>query len=180
MIAVDEIQYALKDYFKIDGSYTIDPHTHLVSVNGHVSLVKVTNHIPVKFDHVSGDFYCNDRNLTSLVGSPRYVGGSFVCGFNQLKGLTGAPVHVGGDFLFTRNPLESLERAPDHVGGQFFFTWNYKLPLLRCLRYKKIKMNVAPDEPKQILNKYAGQGKAAALNCALELKKAGYPENARW
>lgn len=36
--------------------------------------------IPVKFDHVTGDFDCGDNNLYNLVNAPKQVDGNFDCG----------------------------------------------------------------------------------------------------
>ena len=65
-------------------NYTINDDMS-IDVDGSVFLddVKI-NKLPLKFRNVSGFFACNNNNLVSLEGSPKYVGGSFVCSFNKL------------------------------------------------------------------------------------------------
>lgn len=131
-------------------------------------------------ERVGGTFNCYANRLTSLKGSPVHVGRSFWCDYNQLTSLLGAPDHVGGSVYAVNNPLKSLEGAPTHVQLIFEVTWDPALPLLRLLAYSQARVSGAPAQVEQIISKYAGQGKAAALNCALELKQAGYAENAKW
>lgn len=227
MVDVNKISDLLKEHFKIDGAYEIDPLTGLVNVSGDISVtddwrVMPITRLPVNFGHVTGDFlcenermvslkgsphlvdgsfYCTNSKLTSLKGAPKRVGGTFNCYNNRLKTLKGAPVHVGDDFWCGYNQLTSLLGAPDHVGGSvyaegnplkslegapthvrliFEVTWDPALPLLRSLAYSQARVSGAPAQVEQIISKYAGQGKAAALNCALELKQAGFEGNARW
>jgi hypothetical protein len=63
------------------------------------------------------------------------------------------------------------------------------LPLLRCLTVQgKVAITDAGDSNfwdktlTDILNdaRWMGKGKQGMLNCALELKKAGYTGNAKW
>ena len=70
-------EYGIKNY-TINGDGSID-------VNGHVNLThKGLTKLPLKFNHVSGNFYCGYNNLTSLEGSPKSVGGNFWCYNNNL------------------------------------------------------------------------------------------------
>ena len=75
--------------------------------------------IPVKFNKVGGDFYCDNNKLTSLEGAPEKVGGGFYCDNNKLTSLEGAPKEVGGSFWCNNNKLTSLEGAPEIVSGNF-------------------------------------------------------------
>ena len=43
---------------------------------------------------MSGNFYCNGNDLTSLSGCPVSVGGNFSCSFNRLTSLEGCPNNV--------------------------------------------------------------------------------------
>ena len=54
---------------------------------------------------VTGYFYCNNNNLTSLEGAPKEVGGGFYCSSNNLTSLEGAPKKVGGSFNCYGNPV---------------------------------------------------------------------------
>ena len=88
------------------------------------------------------------------------------------------------------NQLTSLEGLPETLKGVFFVSWNPKLPLLRSLVAKEIDLrgdlsftNAKYGEMFQvrdILNKYAGEGKVGALKAAAELIRAGFKDNARW
>lgn len=87
------------------------------------------------------------------------------------------------------NPhLEDLQGIP--ACKELFISYRPNLALLRALVVANINVrNMTPhfpdrpDAPAQlrtILRKYAGKGKSAMLNCALDLKKAGFGSNARW
>ena len=60
-----------------DGSYDVDGDVRLVNLK----LVK----LPLKFNHVSGYFWCDNNHLTTLEGAPKTVGGNFSCTNNQKK-----------------------------------------------------------------------------------------------
>lgn len=182
MVNIEEIQKLLKKHFTTKKKVTIDPQSGAVSVVGDVLLkgsIKV-NHLPVTFDRVGGDFFCEYNQLQILTGVPHTVQGNFHCEHNQLTSLQGAPNHVGGGFIAFDNNLLSLDGLPSHIGGAFQLNWNDKLPLLRCLALNHVMLVRAPDVVSQIMNKYMGQGKTVMLNCALELKQAGYEGNAKW
>ena len=61
--------------YNVNGDVDLEQFKHLVGSDG-----KLT----VKFNKVTGDFYCMDLNLTSLEGCPEKVGGSFYCNNNEL------------------------------------------------------------------------------------------------
>jgi hypothetical protein len=203
MVNPNHISEQLDDYFYIDGAWDISPDG-TVNVQGDVRMIKSTLQLPVQFGTVSGAFDCEDKTLTSLVGSPHHVGGNFWCNENWLTSLVGAPTHVGGSFVCENNKLSNLVGAPSYVGMGFFCTWNkltslegapahagenvilgecfqcdyhMQLPLLRLLNYHSVNLKRAPVSITRILKKYAGQGKKAALSCAAELIKAGHAED---
>lgn len=112
-------------------NYTINDDL-TVDVDGDVNLVKKNLHfLPVKFGKVSGNFYCHDNLLNSLVGSPREVGGNFFCSNNSMLSLKGAPREVGGDFSCSFNHFATLEGAPREVGGDFYCQGNSLLISLK-------------------------------------------------
>jgi hypothetical protein len=116
-----EIEELLKEYFDITGAPTINADG-TVNIEGHCFLkttIKVSQ-LPVKFGKVSGNFYCADNKLTSLVGAPQSVGGYFNCSNNQLISLEGAPQAIGAGFYCYRNQLTSLVGSPQSVGGDFY------------------------------------------------------------
>ncbi len=101
--------------------YTINPDGS-IDVNGDVNLTytyKRLTELPLKFNRVSGSFFCTFNKLTSLDGSPEHVGGNFWCYENQLTTLKGSPSYVGGDFLCYDNELTSLKGSPIVIGQHF-------------------------------------------------------------
>ena len=119
-----------EDYKDIDAicqEYYIENYTinedGTIDVGGDVFL-QVKNKLPLKFNRVSGNFYCNDNKLVSLEGAPRDLGGDFYCNYNNLTSLEGAPKWVGGNFYCNDNKLVSLEGAPRDLGGDFYCRYN--------------------------------------------------------
>ena len=51
-----------------------------------------------RLNKVDGYFRCENNNLTSLQGAPKYVGGCFYCRNNNLTSLQGAPKYICDDF----------------------------------------------------------------------------------
>ena len=103
------------------GTWTYNSSTGLVDVVGSFDcrseLLKTLS--GVKFGKVSGDFYYEGNQLTTLKGAPQEVGGDFDCQRNILTSLEGAPQEVGGYFYCSGNKLTSLEGAPEKIGGDF-------------------------------------------------------------
>jgi hypothetical protein len=126
----DQIDNICKDYQIVN--YSINPDGS-IDVDGKVDIEFMNRDLfklPLKFNKVSGDFYCSDHELTSLSGSPRIVGGNFYCSDNNLTSLVGGPVTVGGNFYCRYNQLTSLEGSPTTVGKHFTFTGNHLLSTL--------------------------------------------------
>jgi hypothetical protein len=115
-------KYGITKYnFNSDGTIDVYGNVNLGSEN----LTK----IPIKFNNVSGHFYCAVNNLTSLIGCPKSVGGNFSCFNNELTSLEDAPKSVGGWFDCSGNQLTSLEGCPKSV-GKHFYCYNNKLTSL--------------------------------------------------
>ena len=95
-------RYLISNYsINLDGS---------IDVDGNVSIATGRlEKLPLKFNKVSGDFYCSWINLTTLEGCPKEVGDDFYCSYNKLKTLEHSPLIIGGHFYCMNNPLESLE-----------------------------------------------------------------------
>ena len=101
-------------------NYTINEDS-TIDVDGDVDLRnKGLTKLPLKFGKVSGDFYCQYNQLTSLSGDPLSVGGYFDCSFNQLKSLSGAPLSVGGNFYCSYNQLKSLDGISRRISGGIY------------------------------------------------------------
>ena len=65
-------------------NYTINKDG--VDVKGNVEISnRNLVEIPIKFNKVGGDFYCDNNKLTSLEGAPEKVGGSFYCYNNKAQ-----------------------------------------------------------------------------------------------
>ena len=102
-------------------NYTIN-QDESINVNGNVdlSMKKKLTKLPLKFNKVSGNFYCHSNQLTSLEGSPKEIGGNFYCSNNKLTSLEGGPKEVGRYFCCQYNQLTSLEGGPKKVCGNFY------------------------------------------------------------
>lgn len=74
--------------------------------------------IPIKFNKVDGNFYCQDNSLVTLEGAPNIVTGRFLCQYNNLKNLKGGPSYAG-EYLATDNPIDSIEWLPKEVENDF-------------------------------------------------------------
>lgn len=188
--ATEEQEEMLHKYFSfgVSGSFKIlfKKNTQEYSVYGaDMSVNTFMSHMPVKFHEVSGNFYAVNLGLQSLQGCPKWVGSVFSASDNQFVDLQGGPVSVGDSFIVGYNKkIQSLDGFPTHVGGKFIIEYKPSLPLLRALVAQKgvrfLNQSSNSRKVEEIMNKYAGQGKAAALNCALDLKQAGFVDNARW
>ena len=141
-----------------EGTWTYNPATELVDVKGNFdcSKQKRKSLSGVRFGKVSGDFYCENNNLTSLEGAPQEVGGNLWCYGNNLTSLAGAPQKVGSEFDCSGNNLTSLVGAPQEVGGAFWCK-NNKLTSLEgapqkvggdfdCKNNKLTSLEGAPQE----------------------------------
>ena len=102
-------------------NYTINPDGS-IDVDGDVDLYNYNlTEFPLTFNRVSGDFYCNNNQLTSLKGCPRWIGGDFECSRNRLSNLEFSPDYVGVDFSCVHNDL--IDNYCDtEIGGSFFTT----------------------------------------------------------
>src|SRR5271157_4522393 len=107
--------YGVTNYV-INDDLTIDVNDNVYLSNK--NLTKFPDFI--KFNHVSGYFYCSNNQLTSLVGCPSSIGGDFYCHHNQLTSLVGCPSSVGCSFSCNNNQLTSLIGCPSGVGGSFW------------------------------------------------------------
>ena len=75
------------DEFKID-NYTINPDGS-IDVEGDVVILIFINEMPLRFNMVSGNFYCSYNNLSTLKNFPNEVGGETFLYGNPLKSLDG-------------------------------------------------------------------------------------------
>jgi len=81
-------------------NYTINDDLS-IDVDGDVSLTSNgLEYLPVRFNYVSGSFYCYKNELKSLKGSPQTVGGHFYCHSNKLKTLEGFQKTEEGFFVY--------------------------------------------------------------------------------
>jgi hypothetical protein len=121
-MSIDEIceKYQIKNY-TINDDGTID-------VDGGVGFSGYgLEELPLNFNRVTGFFVCDDNQLTTLKGSPRWVGGWFDCDDNYLSSLEFGPEYVGNDFKCTENKLTDLFGSPKYIGGYFTCSRNENL-----------------------------------------------------
>ena len=153
MVDKDKIEKVLNQYFHVFGSASIN-NDGVVDIQGDIETRDngPINKFPLKFDNISGYFYCSHNDLTSLEGSPNRVGESFSC---------------------TNNPLVSLKGMPEYIGGKIRISYSPKLPLLRLLIPKRGVEFPTPRDNyvyvqkiQKVLNQFAGQGKAGVLKCS--------------
>ena len=105
----DEIHKICREYYITN--YTINSDGS-IDVNGDVNLYdRYLEELPLKFNHVSGDFSCSENKLTTLEGAPQSVGLDFDCYSNKLITLQGGPKSVGGWFNCRYNKLTTLKGA---------------------------------------------------------------------
>jgi hypothetical protein len=80
--------------------------------------------LPMHFGRVEGDFWVDDNQLITLLGSPKYVGGDFSCESNGLVTLKHGTVEVEGDYFCSANHLTDLEHLLGVIGGGLFCSNN--------------------------------------------------------
>lgn len=73
---------------------------------------------------VTGNFYCQDNELTSLKGAPSEVRGGFWCNNNQLESLEYSPKGITGQYICHNNRLKTLAPAPQAITGDFSCSGN--------------------------------------------------------
>ena len=141
------MEYEIIDFCKDNGisNYTILDDLS-IDVIGSVFLSGIEwDKLPLKFNKVTGGFYCYNSSLltlegcpeivtdkfdcsgmgiTSLKGGPNYVGSSYNASNCELTTLEGSPEHVGKDFDCTDNNLNTLKGSPEYIGRHFICSWN--------------------------------------------------------
>jgi len=90
-------------------------HVNLTNLN----LTKLPDLYKVE---VTGNCFCNDNNLTDLVGAPKTVGKTFSCDGNDLTSLKGIPTSIGGGFWISKElkdkfPEEYIRSLSDIEGS---------------------------------------------------------------
>ena len=91
-----------------------------VDVRGSVFLDKKKLSVfPIQFGTIDGNFYCQNNELVSLLGSPIKVNGMFICSDNELTSLEFSPERVGSDFRCSNNPIQDLSLFKTIVYGSF-------------------------------------------------------------
>ena len=130
------------------GMWIRNPETGLVDIDGTFSCTRqnLTNFKGVEFGEVTGDFWCQENQLTSLEGAPQNVGSGFYCANNKLTSLKGAPQKVGRDLHCYGNQLTSLEGLPEGIRNEFL-CWNNPVSntTLKAL-YKRMRSGMAWEE----------------------------------
>jgi hypothetical protein len=86
--------------------------------------------LPVKFGVITGNFYCNNNRLLSLINMPTSVGGDFFVNDNKLVNLINCPASIGGHLSCYNNWITSLEGCPDAIGRDLIIRNNKLTSLL--------------------------------------------------
>lgn len=175
----------LRKNFHIDGTFNINSNNE-VNISGGCELVEDTEitKLPIKFNTVSAYFSVAKSKIESLEGCPSTVRGNFLCFETNIENLIGGPEEVGGYYDCRNTLITSLDGIPKKIIGQLILPYHTHLPLLKIMSINMVK-NVRLIGSKHavyvsdIVNKYLHQGRAGALQCAAELIKAGYKDNAK-
>ena len=83
----EEEIHKICDKLKID-NYTINPDGS-INIDGDVVILIFINELPIKFNKVSGNFYCSYNNLSTLKNFPNEVDEETFLYGNPLKSLDG-------------------------------------------------------------------------------------------
>ena len=121
-MSVDEIceKYGIKDYtINDDNSIDVDGHVFLGTYDLNAD-IGYLDELPLNFNEVTGDFYCNEHVLTTLKGSPKWVGGSVYVDNNFLTDLEFSPEFVGEDFNCSYNNLTDLKNSPKVIAEDVY------------------------------------------------------------
>ena len=132
-MSIEEICFRYNiDNYTINDDGSIDVNDHVFLDNKKNPDASPITELPLRFNKVTKNFYCQENALTDLKGCPIEVGGSFYCDDNSLTTLKGGPEKVGKHFSSKHNLLTSLEFAPKEVGEDFIFQRNLLTTLKGC------------------------------------------------
>lgn len=137
-------------------NYTLVPdeqYGFVVNVDGDVNLYnKQISAIEIKFNIVSGYFYCPLNNLTSLEGCPTLVGGLFNCSRNELTSLEHCPESIGGGLDISNNKINNLYHLPKNISGSFLCHNNEGLGnFQKVVDFSEIKEIAASEKERNAL-----------------------------
>jgi hypothetical protein len=133
---IQEIHNICKRYYI--GNYSINPDGS-IDVDGDVDLsYKNLDRIPIKFGVVTGMFYCNNNNLTSLENCPNEIKSWFNCSYNKLRSLSGISNFKNVIYYCVENPLESLNGFEGHYN--IIYCDNKEILVNKHKRSKKLKL----------------------------------------
>ena len=110
-------RYNITDYIiNPDGSIDVDGSVDLEN--------KKLTKLPLKFNKVNDDFYCDYNELESLEGSPKEVNGDFYCYDNKLISFEYTPRIIRGDFGCNYNNIKTFEYFPVFIKIDFYCLGN--------------------------------------------------------
>jgi hypothetical protein len=113
---IDEVHQLCREYgirnYRINEDGSVD-------VDGNVDLrFRELREMPLKFNKVSGYFYCNSNLLTNLRGCPNIVGRDFYCRDNKLSSLENLSLNIGGELNCTHNQIWTFNGI-NYIKGNF-------------------------------------------------------------
>jgi len=105
-------------------NYTINPDGS-IDVDGVVNLsVEGLTKLPLKFNKINGDFWCDNNEITSLEGSPIEVNNGFYCYSNKLTSFKYTSKIIRGTFNCEWNNIKTFEYFPSYVKNRFYCSGN--------------------------------------------------------
>jgi hypothetical protein len=189
VVDIKQIERDLKIYFKIDGSVDIQPDG-VVNIHGVINAKKMFPGpgLPIQFGIIQGHINLDHQpHLSSLAGSPHTVLANYtIMGSNNITTLDHAPDHVGSShmhrFKLGGARLTSLAHLPKGP-YEFQVSVTPHLPLLRLTEHMgpvrwsyPTAFGGVNDQLRtltQIMDPYVGKGKAAAIQAAVQIVRAG-------
>ena len=100
-------KYGIKDY-------TINPDGSIDTKDVYLSYKELTK-LPLKFNKVNGNFWCNNNYRLTLEGCPKEVNGGFYCYNNKLTSFEFVPKIIRGAFSCENNNIKSFEYFPSYA-----------------------------------------------------------------
>ena len=137
-------KYNIKNY-RINNDMSID-------VDGSVDLASEDlQQLPLTFNYINGNFYCELNYLESLHGAPNKVEGDFRCQYNDLRSFYDCPEYVGSSFHCKNNYIESLKYSPNFIGGSFICDFN-ELKSIKDIKCKPTRLYINSNRIKTLEN----------------------------
>lgn len=133
---IKALDKATSDRFGVTSSWSINPETGLVDIEGKFNPSSSTDFfingslLGIKFGKCNGDFIIDSCNLTTLEGCPEEVTGKFSASNNRIENLIGGPKKAKIYLVDSCRNLSSLKGSPEEVEAEFSVS---RCPMLTSL-----------------------------------------------